>query len=68
MRALSMVIFPLLFSIAWADDKERLPGNWNLVSFFTEAVQAEQQNNVYGEHPKGLSGFIPAGLFLYVFP
>ncbi len=40
-----------------ADDRDKLAGNWRLVSFYTEDVQTKQRNNVYGEQPKGYVAF-----------
>jgi hypothetical protein len=45
--------FDLLGSAAAADDREKLLGNWKLVSFFTEDVDSKQRNDVYGERPNG---------------
>jgi Lipocalin-like domain len=55
--------FDLLGSAAAADDREKLLGNWKLVSFFTEDVDSKQRNDVYGERPNGYIGFTPAGRF-----
>ena len=63
MRAVSFIILLLLGSSAWADDAEKLLGNWKLVSFFTEDMQTKQRINVYGEQPTGAIGFTPAGRF-----
>ena len=63
MRVVSLVILLLFSSSAFADDAEKLLGNWKLVSFFTEDVQTKQRNNVYGEHPDGFVGFTPARFF-----
>jgi len=57
MRVVSFVILLFFSSSAFADDAEKLLGNWKLVSFFTEDVQTKQRNNVYGEHPDGFVGF-----------
>lgn len=51
------VFCALLCTPADADDRERLLGNWKLVSFYTEDVQTKQRNNVYGERPNGYIGF-----------
>ena len=63
MRVVSSVVLLLIGSSAWANDAERLLGNWKLVSFYTEDVQTKQRNNVYGERPDGYIGFTPAGRF-----
>ena len=63
MRAVSFVILLLLSSSALADDREKLLGNWKLVSFFTEDVQTKQRSNVFGEHPNGFIGFTPERFF-----
>jgi hypothetical protein len=53
-----------LFSIsAAADDRERLLGNWKLVTVYTEDVQTKQRNSPFGDHPKGYIGFTSAGHF-----
>jgi hypothetical protein len=51
MRGLLFSIFLLVSSAAWANEAEKLHGNWTLVSFFTEDVQ--QRVNAYGEKPTG---------------
>ena len=63
MRAVSFVILLLLSSSALADDREKLLGNWKLVSFFTEDIQTKQRSNVFGEHPNGFIGFTPERFF-----
>jgi hypothetical protein len=65
MRAVSLVILLFLSSSALADDREKLLGNWKLVSFFTEDVQTKQQSNVFGEHPNGFIGFTPERFFAF---
>jgi hypothetical protein len=62
MRVLSLIVL-LLTSSAWADDAEKLLGNWKLVSFFTEDVQTKQRVNTYGENPMGAIGFTLAGRY-----
>jgi hypothetical protein len=53
-----------LFSIsADADDRERLLGNWKLVSVYAEDVQTKQIYNPYGRHPKGYIAFTSSGRF-----
>src|SRR5262249_5576558 len=53
-----------LFSIsAAADDREKLLGNWKLVSVYAEDVQTKQRYNPYGDHPKGYIAFTSAGRF-----
>ena len=59
----AFVICALLCMPAAADDREKLLGNWKLVTFYTEDVQTKQRNNVYGERPSGYIGFTPAGRF-----
>jgi hypothetical protein len=66
MRAVSFVILLLLSSSALADDREKLLGNWKLVSFFTDDVKTKQRSNVFGEHPNGFVGFTPERLFVVV--
>jgi hypothetical protein len=66
MRAVSFVILLFLSSSALADDREKLLGNWKLVSFFTEDVQTKQRSNVFGEHPNGFIGFTPERFFAVV--
>jgi Lipocalin-like domain len=63
MRGLLFSIFLLVSSAAWANEAEKLHGNWTLVSFFTEDVQTKQRVNAYGEKPTGAIGFTPAGRF-----
>jgi hypothetical protein len=65
MRAVSFVILLFLSSSALADDREKLLGNWKLVSFFTEDVQTKQRSNVFGEHPNGFIGFTPERFFAF---
>ncbi|HEY7298662.1 MAG TPA: lipocalin-like domain-containing protein [Xanthobacteraceae bacterium] len=48
---------------AAAQDREKLLGNWKLVSFYTEDVQSKQRNDLYGAHPNGHIGFTPDGRF-----
>ena len=53
-----------LFSIsADADDREKLLGNWKLVSVYAEDVQTKQGYNPYGDHPKGYIAFTSAARF-----
>jgi hypothetical protein len=64
MRTISFVTSLFLLSpSAWANDTERLVGNWKLVSFFTEDVQTKQRVNPYGERPTGAIAFTPEGRF-----
>ena len=66
MRAVSFVILLFLSSSALADDREKLLGNWKLVSFFTEDVQTKQRSSVFGEHPNdGFIGFTPDRFFAF---
>jgi Lipocalin-like domain len=65
MRA-AFVILLLLSSSALADDREKLLGNWKLVSFFTQDVQTKQRSNVFGEHPDGFAGITLERLFAFV--
>ena len=65
MRAVSFVILLFVSSSALADDREKLLGNWKLVSFFTEDVQTKQRSNVYGEHPDGFIGFTSERFFAF---
>jgi len=57
MRAASLVIFLFLSSSAFADDGEKLLGNWKLVSLFAEDVQTKERSSVLGEHASGFIGF-----------
>jgi len=57
------VVCAFLCMPAAADDREKLLGNWQLVTFYTEDVQTKQRNDVYGERPNGYIGFTPAGRF-----
>jgi hypothetical protein len=50
-------------SPASADDREKLLGNWKLITLYTEDVQTKQRNNIFGERPSGYIGFTPAGRF-----
>jgi Lipocalin-like domain len=63
MRALSFVILLFLSSSALADDREKLLGNWKVISLFTEDVQTKRRSNVFGEHPNGFIGFTPERFF-----
>jgi hypothetical protein len=65
MRAVSFLILLFVSSSALADDREKLLGNWKLVSFFTEDVQTRQRSNVFGEHPNGFIGFTPERFFAF---
>ena len=65
MRGVSFVILLFLSSPALADDREKLLGNWKLVSFFTEEVQTKQRSNVFGEHPNRFIGFTPERFFAF---
>ena len=65
MRGVSFVILLFVSSSALADDREKLLGNWKLVSFFTEDVQTKQRSNVFGEHPNGFIGFTPERFFAF---
>jgi hypothetical protein len=38
---------------ALADDRDKLIGNWKLISLYTEDAQSKQRVNPYGEQPKG---------------
>jgi hypothetical protein len=52
------------FSVsAAADDREKLLGNWKLVSVYAEDVQTKRSCNPYGDHPKGFIAFTSAGRF-----
>jgi hypothetical protein len=63
MRTPSFVVLLFLSSSALADDREKLLGNWKLISFFTENVQTKQRSNVFGEHPNGFIGFTSERFF-----
>jgi hypothetical protein len=65
MRVVLFILCSLVSSSAFADDMEKLLGNWRLVSFYTEDVQTKQRNNVYGEHPDGFAGFTPGRFFAF---
>ena len=56
----------LLAAPALAQDRDKLLGNWRLVSFVTEDVATKQRGHVYGERPSGYIGFTPAGRFFAV--
>jgi hypothetical protein len=62
---LLFILCLLVTSSALADDAEKLPGNWKLVSFYTEDVQTKQRNNIYGEHPNGFVGITPGRFFAF---
>ena len=66
--AMSALLFALLLLSlpAAADERDKLIGNWKLVSFYTEDVQTKQRINAYGEHPEGRAGFTPERLFAFV--
>jgi len=66
MRCMSLVVILLLSSPAWADDAEKILGDWRLVSFFSEEIQTKQHSNPYGEHPNGFIGFTPGRFFAFV--
>jgi Lipocalin-like domain len=55
------VLCVLLGLPAMADDREKLLGDWRLVSFYTEDVETKQRNDVYGEHPIGHAALTAAG-------
>jgi hypothetical protein len=59
--ALFLLSFP-----AAADERDKLIGNWKLVSFYTEDVATKQRINAYGERPEGRAGFTPDRLFAFV--
>jgi hypothetical protein len=46
---------------AAGDDRDKLAGNWKLVTFYTEDIQTKQRNNVYGEQPNGYIAITPEG-------
>jgi hypothetical protein len=63
----AQLVASVLFAApGWAQDRDRLLGNWRLVSYVTEDVETKQRNNVYGERPTGFIGFTPAGRFFAV--
>ena len=60
----SLFVLCALFSIsAAADDREKLLGNWKLVTVYSEDVQTKRRNSPFGDHPKGYIGFTSAGRF-----
>lgn len=59
-----LVLCVLLGLPAVADDREKLLGEWKLVTLYTEDVDTKQRINVYGERPSGYAAFTPGGRLL----
>jgi hypothetical protein len=51
---------------AVADERDKLIGNWKLVSLYTEDAQTKQRVNPYGEQPKGYAAITRDRLFAFV--
>ena len=67
MRALPLVLVPLLAQPALAADREGLFGTWRLASFLIEDAGAETGwRPIYGEHPKGYLVLTPDGHLISV--
>src|SRR5262245_22009862 len=66
MRVISAVLLLLLHSPAWAEDADKLMGNWKLVSFYTEDVNSKQRNDIFGPSPTGSIGFTPGRFYALI--
>ncbi len=66
MRVIWAVLLLLLHSPAWAQDAQKLMGNWRLVSFQSEDVNTKQRNDVFGPHPTGSIGFTPGRFYALI--
>jgi Lipocalin-like domain len=66
MLSISFLALRILTVPALADDRDRLIGNWKLISLYTEDAQSKQRVNPYGELPKGHAVITADRLFALV--
>ena len=58
----------LLAQPAIADDRAKLAGLWNLVSFDTEFQDTNERKPMYGKNPKGHLVLLPEGRMMALIP
>jgi hypothetical protein len=66
MLSISFLALRFLTVPALADDRDKLIGNWKLISLYTEDAQSKQRVNPYGEQPKGHAVITADRLFALV--